>query len=259
VRMEHKPYIAEEYWDSVAITIKNRDKKSLIAGDDEPYYSYKRKKFLKLLHSISFHSKKVLEIGCGPGGNLIELVKDRPELLAGVDISNEMVRLSKELLGDQAEIIKINGTTLPFGANHFEIVFTSTVLQHITDESILSDLVKEICRVSLKDVYIFEGVEKKRKQNLSNVGRTINEYLRLFQANNFLLEEVKFLNMHWSWLVCGTIRRVFNSRKRKEGEKETDVSRLFQRIVLVITKPLDELFPIQRDLAMLHFKKINSL
>ena len=62
-------YQPEPYWSEVANRIKSRKGESIIAGDDEPYYRYKRKKFLSMLNSVNFKEKSVLEIGCGPGGN----------------------------------------------------------------------------------------------------------------------------------------------------------------------------------------------
>lgn len=74
--MNNSTYHPEKYWSEVAKVIKKRENgKNVIAGDDEPYYRYKRQKFLSLLHSIDFSNKTLLEIGCGPGGNLIEVSK----------------------------------------------------------------------------------------------------------------------------------------------------------------------------------------
>jgi len=253
--MSKQNYNAEEYWDAVGINLKTREQNNLLAGDDEPYYLYKRKNFLKLLDTLPIERKNILEVGCGPGGNLIELLKHNPEGLAGVDISTEMINVSKTLLKDKATIIKTDGVNLPFNINQFDIVFTSTVLQHVVDELVLAGLIGEMCRVSSEDVYIFERIEKKRREKSSNIGRTSNEYRSLFIANNFELDEIKFISLHWSWLVCSSIRKLFNSKGRQEGEKETSAAKFLQRLALVITKPLDKLFPVERDLAMLHFKK----
>src|SRR5690606_32545310 len=123
-------YHPEEYWTTVAKRIKSRENgKNVIAGDDEPYYRYKRERFLELLHSIDFSNKSVLEVGCGPGGNLLEVLRHKPRKLVGVDISNEMVALAKDKLPAEVDIIKINGTKLPFDDNSFEMIFTATVLQ----------------------------------------------------------------------------------------------------------------------------------
>ena len=42
-------YHPEPYWSDVAKRIKARKGKNVIAGDDEPYYRYKRERFLDLL------------------------------------------------------------------------------------------------------------------------------------------------------------------------------------------------------------------
>src|SRR5690625_7961715 len=86
-----KKYHQEKYWTEVAKRIREReDGHSIIAGDDEPYYRYKRERFLNLLDSIDVAGKSVLAIGSGPGGKLLELFRQKPSKLAGENISEEM-------------------------------------------------------------------------------------------------------------------------------------------------------------------------
>ena len=91
-------YHPEPYWSDVAKRIKARKGKNVIAGDDEPYYRYKRERFLDLLNEVDFKGKTVLEIGSGPGGNLKALLAKAPRSLTGVDISPDMVELAKSNL-----------------------------------------------------------------------------------------------------------------------------------------------------------------
>src|SRR6478736_262006 len=127
-------YNTEAYWDNVAQEIGGREDLQIIAGDDEPYYRYKRKLFLQLFDTLDFKNKSVLEIGSGPGGNLHHLLQKNCKKIAGVDISPQMVELSKKLLqGSGVEVTKIDGIHLPFDDDSFDIIFTSTVLQHNTD------------------------------------------------------------------------------------------------------------------------------
>ena len=56
-------YHPEPYWSEVANRIKGRKGKNIIAGDDEPFYRYKREKFLSMFKTIDFKAKKVLELG----------------------------------------------------------------------------------------------------------------------------------------------------------------------------------------------------
>jgi ubiquinone/menaquinone biosynthesis C-methylase UbiE len=90
-------YHPEKYWTEVGQRIQERDQgENVIAGDDEPYYRYKRERFLSMLKTVDVSNKSVLEIGCGPGGNLLELLQTNVKSLAGVDISQQMVNLAKK-------------------------------------------------------------------------------------------------------------------------------------------------------------------
>ena len=47
-------YVPEKYWSKVAQEIAKRSNGNIIAGDDEPFYYYKRKQFLKGFNKINF-------------------------------------------------------------------------------------------------------------------------------------------------------------------------------------------------------------
>ena len=249
-------YNPEIYWDKVAKKIALRNDFKIIAGDDEPYYRYKRKRFLELLDTIDFSHKKVLEIGSGPGGNLNHLNSKGCKSITGVDISNQMVELSKQLLqGLEINIIKTNGRDLPFENNSFDLVFTSTVLQHNTDENRLFSIIREICRVSKNEVYLFERIESKLKGHESNLGRPINYYAELFRINGFKFTQSKSLKIQASFYVCGLIRKAFDFKSRAEGEPLSRISIFFEKIVLPISSFLDKFIPSKRDLTLLKFEK----
>ena len=140
-------YKADEHWSDVADKAARRSKRGrLVAGDDAPYYRYKRRLFLeKFLSQIPTDGRSVLEVGCGPGGNLAELLKRSPRRLAGCDVAPAMVEAAKKSYGSQGvEVVLIDGTTLPFDDEEFDVSFTATVLMHnptqtmvqIVDESL---------------------------------------------------------------------------------------------------------------------------
>src|SRR5688572_32297052 len=112
-----KEYDIESYWSDVASRIARRDDSNVIAGDDEPYYHYKRQEFLKLLHTVDFKNKIVLEIGSGPGGNLVEVWRHAPKELHGADISEEMINLARKNCPPELIITKTDGSNLPFADN----------------------------------------------------------------------------------------------------------------------------------------------
>ena len=252
--MEH-PYNKEEYWDRVAREIDRRDQGRLIAGDDEPYYRYKRKLFLELFRTIPFQGKKVLEIGSGPGGNLEEAHALGAEKVTGADVSAEMVKLATgRLRGKAIDIVKVNGTDLPFENDYVDLTYTSTVLQHNTNEEELKKLIAEICRVSRTEVILFERIEKTVQGHSSNLGRPVSYYQALLAPHGFQLEEVKFLPLQVSYYVSGAIRKLFNPGSRKEGEALTKTALAIQNLTLPFTRVLDKIIPCKRDVGMLRFK-----
>ncbi len=248
-------YHPETYWDQVALNISTRNDLKLIAGDDEPYYRYKRKKFLELFDTLNFSQKSVLEFGSGPGGNLAHLQLKSCKSITGVDISGEMIALSKKILVDKnIETIKIDSGKLPFTDDKFDIVFTSTVLQHNTNEEELRQIINEICRVSRKEVFLFERIERIIKGHVSNLGRPVEFYAQLMNENGFKLIQTQSLKIQASYYTCGLIRKIFNQSSRKEGERLSKPSIILQKMVLPFTIILDKIIPSKRDVTLLRFK-----
>lgn len=250
-------YHPEKYWSEVSELINQRSENNIIAGDDEPYYRYKRVRFLEMLDSVTFKDKNVLEVGSGPGGNLLEILKKSPKNLEAVDISQNMVNLATKNTSGKVKIHKIDGTSFPFEDKTFDIIFTATVLQHNTDEMMLTKLVNEICRVSSDKVSIFERIEDEIKGDELCLGRPVTYYENLFKANGFRLVETAYSNIKISYLVCGAIRKIFNPSSRKEGQPITKFSVLLQNISLPITKVLDKVFKSKSDLTKLVFERLH--
>ncbi|MFN0213292.1 MAG: methyltransferase domain-containing protein [Saprospiraceae bacterium] len=251
--METSNYHPEEYWSEVGKRIEERKGKNVVAGDDEPYYRYKREEFLKLLKEVDFKDKSVLEIGNGPGGNLVEIYKLNPSRLVGVDISEKMVKLAKEKVSKEVEVIKIDGKSLPFKDKEFDIVFTATVLQHNTDEDMLKKLVKELSRVSKSRVILFERVETEIEGDELCQGRPVEYYETLLKESGFKLESTKYINIRVSYYVSGIIRKGLNRRDRKEGERLNFVSEVLQTITLPITRILDKVIKSNKDICRIEF------
>ena len=49
---------------------------------------------------------------------------------------------------------------MPFLTNHFDLVFTYQVLQHVPPEEI-KQAIDELCRVARKEVWLWEGIGRK--------------------------------------------------------------------------------------------------
>ncbi len=248
-------YHPEPYWSEVAKRIKSRKGENVIAGDDEPFYRYKRKQFLQMLRADDFTGKSILEIGSGPGGNLKEIWTKEPSRLVGADISSEMINLSKSHLNSNIELVKIDGTSLPFQDQEFDYVFTATVLQHNTDEEMLKKIMAELCRVSKEKVFLFERIESKIKGDDLCYGRPVKYYEEICNKHGFKLISTDFINIRVSYFACGIIRKVFSPNTRKEGEPLTRIATFLQKIKLPFTIQLDKIFKSKKDVARLEFKR----
>lgn len=228
----------------------------MIAGDEEPYYYYKRQKFLELLHEMNLEGKNVLEVGSGPGGNLMELLKMRPQKLTGADISADMIALAKEnTAGLPLNFVKVDGSGLPFEDQEFDVALTATVLQHNTDDAMFRRTLEELCRVTGEQVLLFERVESTIKGDELCLGRPVSYFESICKPMGFKLKSAKFLNIQASYLMAGAIRKGLNPSSRVEGEPLNKLSINLQNGLLPLTKALDKIFKVDRDLARLIFER----
>ena len=248
-------YHPEPYWSDVAKRINARHGNNVIAGDDEPYYRYKRQRFLEMLHTVNFEGKSVLEIGSGPGGNLKEIHGLQPAKLVGVDISSEMIKVASSYLPQDVDLIKIDGTSLPFEDQSFDIVFTATVLQHNTNDSMMKQIAGEAFRVSAKEVFFFERVENKIKGDDLCLGRPVSYYAQIAEENGYKLVSTDFINIRISYYVSGSIRKLLNPSSRVEGEPFTPYALLAQKMTLPFTKILDKVLTSKKDIAKMCFRR----
>ena len=258
-------YNVEDYWSRVGQEILRRGE-SYVAGDDNAYLRYKREKFLKdFLDSLNTRDRIVLEVGCGPGGNLKRLLeRGACKSLLGVDISGEMLRLASRTLQTHADLVelrKINGTQLPYSDRSVDLSYTVTVLQHNTNERMVRDLISEICRVTRTEVVLMEDIGKDRQVGAEAnwVGRSVDSYESLLSEQQFNLVDVQFLrtavSRRWHDLVFNLLyRHVFN-RRHKEGERIGTLVQSFIGIPLVITRYLDKYFRDTKNLAKMVFRR----
>lgn len=123
-------YEMEEHWSAVAQQVHDRTTGELLAGDDSPYNAYKAAQFRERFDpKIQVEALSGLDVGSGPGGKLRSMTAQRPRRVVGCDQSSEMVNLAKQN-APEAEILQIDGENLPFADKEFDLVTTTTVLQH---------------------------------------------------------------------------------------------------------------------------------
>jgi SAM-dependent methyltransferase len=97
-------------------------------------------------------SKTILEVGCGNGYWLCELIKwgARPENLTGIDLLADRVALARRLCAPGVRIECASAAQLPFTDRRFDLVLQSTVFTSILDKRLKQRVAAEMKRV-LKD------------------------------------------------------------------------------------------------------------
>ena len=94
-------------------------------------------------------SRRALEVGCGPGRLMLPMSRHFAET-HGVDVSDEMIRIARELLKGvpNAQAHVNNGTDLAvFQDRYFDYVYSYVVFQHIPSKAVVLNYLREIHRV----------------------------------------------------------------------------------------------------------------
>lgn len=246
-------FYPEEYWSEVAQRISKRQKNKHLECVS-PLGLYRNNEFLKLLRSIDFNDKSVLEVGCGPGGNLIEVLKKLPKKLYAADISQDMLSLARENVKNQeVQFIKTNGKELPFSSANFDIVFTASVLQYISDEMLMQSLLREMCRVSKDKIVLFERTSTVLKKDKMSMARPVEYYVNICKNMGFEVENVRYLNTLCSDKINQSISTLINPT-RKYAEKVSSSVEMLQKITLPVTSLFDK-FASSQDYAMIEMTR----
>ena len=252
----------KKHWDNVAEEILNRKTNKHLVGYDSVLDIYIRRRFEKVFRKLDIFKNTILEIGSGVGGNLAICEEKGSKRIIGCDISEKLLKITQERFKDysQFEFLLIDGKNIPLKDNEIDSSFTVTVLQHISNKIILEKLAKEICRVTKKNIVIFEDIAPFGKGIISEdyVVRDINAYIKLIEKNGFKLKSKSLISLKYSLLFLGAINSLF-IYKKKEGAKSTVFENLISKILLKISSKLDQnkyLNRSPRGLSILKFEKL---
>lgn len=90
-------------------------------------------RWIKRAGICSLEEKRLLEIGCGGGGNLLKLLQlgFKPENLCGNELIEERALSARQILPTATQILVGDASSLDLPENSFDIVFQSTVFTSI--------------------------------------------------------------------------------------------------------------------------------
>jgi len=137
------------YWDEhihdLAITTHSVGTPSFFRQLDE--YRYDKLNYLpRLVDFSSYRGKSLLEVGCGAGIDLVRFARARA-IVTGIDLSKTAIDLARKNIeqnGLSAELQVMNGESMQFPDNSFDLVYAHGVLQYTANAE---KMVAEIHRV----------------------------------------------------------------------------------------------------------------
>jgi SAM-dependent methyltransferase len=250
-------YDAKRYWSGVAHDIDARPGSDVVAGDPDPLSRYRRRRFVsKFLSALPVEGRSVLEVGCGPGGNLVEIAPKRPRRLVGCDISSDMIRLASRRTSGIGgiELREVDGETLPFSDGEFELAYTVTVLQHNHDPNIRAVL-HEMCRVTRDVLFLFEDTARRERAGYSWVLRPVSRYAEMCATHGFELTDATPLRVGASETLRLVVGRLTRTSAQPEGRPPSRLEVALQRVGLPVTRLLDRVVPQPRGLTRMVFHR----
>jgi SAM-dependent methyltransferase len=115
-------------------------------ADLDEYHFDKLHHLLRLIDFNAYAGKRVLEVGCGAGVDLVRFARGGAEV-TGVDVADSAIQLTRQNFANQGLAGRFfvgNGEHLPFADGAFDFVYAHGVVQYTADDTAL---VKECRRV----------------------------------------------------------------------------------------------------------------
>jgi len=108
-------------------------------ADLEQYHFEKLHHLPRLIPFDAYRGRRVLEVGCGAGTDLIRFARGGARV-TGVDMAASAIALASEnfsLAGLSADLIVADGEALPFRAASFDLVYAHGVVQYTSNDRAL--------------------------------------------------------------------------------------------------------------------------
>jgi ubiquinone/menaquinone biosynthesis C-methylase UbiE len=165
----------------------------------------------------SFKTSRILEIGCGTGYGLRELIKwgAQPENLTGIDLLAHRVNEARSLCPPAVQVCCGNAAATGFLDAAFDMVFQSTVFTSILDPTLKQQVASEMLRVVKRTgliVWYDYRVDNPRNLDVRGVNR--RELYQLFPGCHIetrcitLAPPLARLLAPYSLLACSLLGRM---------------------------------------------------
>jgi SAM-dependent methyltransferase len=108
-------------------------------ADLEQYHFEKLHHLPRLVPFDQYGGRRVLEVGCGAGTDLIRFARNGA-IVTGIDLAPSSIALARSnfaLEGRKADLIVADGEALPFADRSFDLVYAHGVVQYTTSDRAL--------------------------------------------------------------------------------------------------------------------------
>lgn len=117
-------------------------------ADLDQYHFEKLHHLPRLVTFDGYRGRRVLEVGCGAGTDLVRFAKGGA-IVSGIDLSPSAVALARqnfEQHGLPADLREADGERLPFGDNSFDVVYAHGVVQYTSRPQALVDECRRVLK-----------------------------------------------------------------------------------------------------------------
>jgi SAM-dependent methyltransferase len=117
-------------------------------ADLDQYHFEKLHHLPRLIDFNAYRGKKVLDVGCGAGTDLMRFAKGGA-IVSGVDLSSSAIALATQNFAQQglaADLREADGEKLPFEDGAFDLVFAHGVVQYTAHDQALVDECRRVLK-----------------------------------------------------------------------------------------------------------------
>jgi SAM-dependent methyltransferase len=117
-------------------------------ADLDEYHFDKLHHLLRLVDFNAYAGKRVLEVGCGAGTDLVRFARGGAEV-TGIDLAESAITLARknfEIQGLKADLRVGNGEAIPFPDDSFDFVYAHGVVQYTADDQKLVDECRRVLK-----------------------------------------------------------------------------------------------------------------
>ena len=127
------------------------DRYSLLQPDVWLTVQERQRAMLRLFARLGWHTladRRLLEVGCGSGGNLLEMLRlgFAPEHLSGVELLPERLETARRSLPQAVTLWDGDAAQLPLPEGQADVVLLSTVFSSLLDDTFQQQLAQVVWR-----------------------------------------------------------------------------------------------------------------